>query len=109
MRRLARRSVAWVTRGNRRFYIGGAAVFLLGEGVTALHPLFLPGHGRAAVTVTVAGWVVSLAGGYILFVPLVRHLARRKRQAQGLCPACGYDLRATPGRCPECGAATAAA
>jgi hypothetical protein len=44
--------------------------------------------------------------GPLLVLPclyVVRRLKRRRRSRKGLCPSCGYDLRASRERCPECG------
>jgi hypothetical protein len=35
---------------------------------------------------------------------ILRQHRAGKRRAAGLCAECGYDLRASPDRCPECGA-----
>jgi hypothetical protein len=68
--------------------------------------LRLPSDG---FTLVMATWVVvfPLWLPAILFaVPPTGWLIawRRRRGRRGLCGVCGYDIRATPDRCPECGA-----
>jgi hypothetical protein len=57
------------------------------------------------------GWMAVTPHAALVVVfaalPAVRFRPRRRR-TPGLCATCGYDLRATPERCPECGAVPAA-
>jgi hypothetical protein len=48
-------------------------------------------------------WFACLLTGALPGIWFLRRQRRRGRVARGLCPLCGYDLRATPGLCPECG------
>jgi len=58
-----------------------------------------PGHW----VVGVALWFCLALAGVLPAIRIWRLTRRRQRLSAGLCPTCGYDLRATPGRCPECG------
>jgi hypothetical protein len=48
-------------------------------------------------------WLPCLATAVLPATWLQRRWRRRNRFGPGFCPSCGYDLRATPHRCPECG------
>ncbi len=52
-------------------------------------------------------WSVLLVTSVLPGGWLIRRWLGRKRRRNGLCGRCGYDLRASPSACPECGAAAA--
>jgi 4-amino-4-deoxy-L-arabinose transferase-like glycosyltransferase len=85
--------VVMVERGHR------AGLF----GVASMEQTDSDGVSVGAREVMVPEWfLLSL----FLLAPLYsagRIIIRWKRRRPGLCTSCGYDLRATPDRCPECG------
>lgn len=95
------------TRSSAPVYAGGQ-----GTGIAGFYFYRLPGYpqtyrANGSVmdwwSITVPIWALVLCGMLLPGLQIVRALRLRKRQRGGLCPACGYDLRASPRRCPECG------
>jgi hypothetical protein len=48
-------------------------------------------------------WFFVVVCSALPVVGLRRVILRRRRKHRGACVRCGYDLRGTPGKCPECG------
>ena len=88
----------WEQWGMRGWY-GRVTTNLDRDSVAPL----MPGWSVAA-----PHWMsVAVASGFtIAWITgrLAHRRRRRRRNGAGRCTICGYDLRASPNRCPECGA-----
>ena len=61
------------------------------------------GEHSAAAVLAVPAWAL-LPIGILLATPAARQVIRNcARRRAGRCVGCGYDLRHSPTRCPECG------
>jgi hypothetical protein len=61
------------------------------------------GHQLLSRLIELPYWLILAASTVAPCLDVRRSLRAWKRRSQGLCLRCGYDLRASTERCPECG------
>jgi hypothetical protein len=88
----------------RLYMMGGAAVRTITR--TFSNENGGPFHQRTEFGLWIPYWLLLMLTCPLPLWAMTIHRRRRNRasrRSRGLCEDCGYDLRATPGRCPECG------
>jgi hypothetical protein len=62
----------------------------------------IPSYAERFVEIMLPWWFLTLLTAVLPFVR-IRQWFRRRGYPAGCCSVCGYDLRASQDRCPECG------
>jgi hypothetical protein len=114
LRRDSRTFGRWIFTDGESMYTNGRShepTFLRRLGFVYYHndvaiPLYPGPTWTPSFVVAIPYWVPALCFALAPAVYVLRRLrAWLKSLRRGLCPECGYDLRATPNQCPECGRA----
>ena len=79
------------------------------RGVAGIRWVAFSAGEEAVHEVLIPHWVLALLSAVLPAAWAVGRWRRRRTIAAGRCATCGYDLRATPEKCPECGAVPAVA
>jgi hypothetical protein len=102
---------------NRRSLRGAPAIAAFSGQLNVTHSpnvqyqlaLYLNERHRHAARIDVAKRTAILTGSALSLAVLILMtrllVVRRRLRLEGCCRTCGYDLRASTGRCPECGSA----
>ena len=73
----------------------------IGLGFAAYRNAFSPPHPYASYGALLVPYWAPVC--LFALLPAAAWVRRARRFPSGSCPDCGYDLRASPERCPECG------